>query len=250
MKPRIAPSSSRPSALTTPSRIATAHSRGSSPLSRSEGLGSPGMPIAGAVPGAGATGAAVEATIGAAGAVGPADEGGAAATRGAPARVRAASGSGTCSAWAGAASSSQQTSAAATASSEPRTASPFRIGARSPRLAACGDAGLACDQAFTESSGYVPREFQTFLIRSGFVPDSFQEARIGSTRARAVFPHAANTSRGPPNMQPTSPRATANLTTATARGGQDVSPRHRHVSRAQAAEAEPDRAPRPRTGEW
>ena len=76
MKERIAPSSSRPSAFTTPSRIEAAHSRGSSPLSRSEGLGSPGMPIAGAVPGAGATGAAVEATIGAAGGVGPADEGG------------------------------------------------------------------------------------------------------------------------------------------------------------------------------
>ena len=135
--------------------------------------------------------------MGTAGAVGPADEGGAAATRGAPARVRAASGSGACSAWAGAASSSQQTSAPATASSGPRTASPFRIGARSPRLAACGDAGLACDQAFTESSGCVPRKFQTFRICSGFVPDSFQEARSGSTRLRVAFPHAADTSRGP-----------------------------------------------------
>ena len=176
------------------------------------------MPIAGAVPGAGATGAAVEATIGAAGAVGPADEGGAAATRGAPARVRAASGSGACSAWAGAASSSQQTSAPATASSGPRTASPFRIGARSPLLAGRGDAGLASDQAFTESSGFVPREFQTFLICSGFVPRGQNWLNAGPGGVSACCEHVARTGR----MQPTRSRATAAFATATARGGQEV----------------------------
>ena len=91
------------------------------------------MPIGGMVTGWAGPGNGMEAAGYAMGvAPGVVEAGATEATSGAPAPIKAASGF-ACCACTGEATSSQQPRTAARASSEPRTTSPFRIAARSPR---------------------------------------------------------------------------------------------------------------------